>query len=622
MACKKKEIRDIVYEYVHFTEIEEVVIEEPLFQRLRFVYQNSCAYLTYPSNQLTRFSHSLGVMHLGGEMFKTGISNSTEDDYFNFLDFTFDLINKIIFSDNNEAFQAFIAKWNTEIQNIGDFPSKKLLDKKLSPEEYLFLSNYLWQSVRIACLIHDIGHFPFSHIFEMGIEHFENKGIKGLPNPIENYKNTLVKVLGISRDDLDKEGPTKLHEFFGAYILKLFGQNFKDSVDGFPFFFYKCLLFSEIIFLTDRDIHFEKYQEQDPHEVILSLHNIISSDIDADRLDYVLRDAMSSGINIGNFDYKRLINNSKIFGYYKEGAEKEENKRFGFFITDKALSSIEQFFNHRYLLYQYLYFHHNVSKYDGILINVISILIEEAINKKEVKLLEILGTYHFIAKDEFLSLEHIQIYDDGWLRTMLQEIYRNRESITNKTLIFLLETFLYRKKKNTFSFIKKGTQVDALLEKVYQIDSRTIDEKFSDIKAHYKARDLTEQSTYSIENMMRYLFSKHFNKEICFKTINSAFHSLDLVLIHKDTPPKLTGKKSMILKANNQVPLTSLSLYLKNIGRMGDLSFKHYFGAVGKNIHLDRSTILTAEAAIVQGLFIALKESIEKELKELRTLNK
>lgn len=63
------EIRDPVHNFIRVTEHERRVINSAPVQRLRHIHQLALAYLLYPGATHRRFEHSLGVMHLAGELF-------------------------------------------------------------------------------------------------------------------------------------------------------------------------------------------------------------------------------------------------------------------------------------------------------------------------------------------------------------------------------------------------------------------------------------------------------------------------------------------------------------------------------------------------------------------------
>jgi HD superfamily phosphohydrolase len=113
------EITDPVHRYIRFSEVEKDLIDSTIFQRLRRIRQLAGAHLVYPSAQHSRFEHSLGTMHLAGYAGEI-------------------LLNKGYIDDEDKV-----------------------------------------QKLRLAALLHDIGHGPFSHLFEEVLEernqrHFKN----------------------------------------------------------------------------------------------------------------------------------------------------------------------------------------------------------------------------------------------------------------------------------------------------------------------------------------------------------------------------------------------------------------------------------------------------------------
>jgi len=99
------DIIDPIHNFVRVYDSELKIIDTPIFQRLRRIRQLSGAHLIYPGAQHTRFEHSLGVMHIA-----------------------------------SMAGHALNEKGLISVDNI--------------------------QNLRFAGLLHDIGHGPFSHIFE------------------------------------------------------------------------------------------------------------------------------------------------------------------------------------------------------------------------------------------------------------------------------------------------------------------------------------------------------------------------------------------------------------------------------------------------------------------------
>lgn len=66
MGLEYEIIKDPILGYIKIFEHEKIIIDTPIFQRLRRVKQNTGVHYAYPCATHTRFSHSLGVMHIAG----------------------------------------------------------------------------------------------------------------------------------------------------------------------------------------------------------------------------------------------------------------------------------------------------------------------------------------------------------------------------------------------------------------------------------------------------------------------------------------------------------------------------------------------------------------------------
>jgi HD superfamily phosphohydrolase len=184
------DIIDPIHDFIRVYDHELEIIDNPIFQRLRRIRQLSGAHLTYPAAQHTRFEHSLGVMHIA-----------------------------------SQAGQALKEK---EILKSDDI-----------------------EILRLAGLLHDIGHGPFSHLFE---EILQQKKISH-----EDFGRNLILKSEIG-DTLSKNGYDK------RSITKV---AFGDS----------------------------KYQY---------LNEIVSGTLSADMMDYLLRDGYFTGAEHAKIDHKRL----------------------------------------------------------------------------------------------------------------------------------------------------------------------------------------------------------------------------------------------------------------------------------------------------------------------------
>jgi len=162
---------------IPISELEKSIISTHAFNRLHNILQNSTVYLTYPSNRTTRFIHSLGCMHIAGLIFQHSINNAKQDVRELFFDKVLSEINRIR---DTEDFirktKGFIRNKDEEtelrknsINLLGDKLYLSALPGALRDEDQ-FAFIIIYQALRIAALLHDLGHPPFSHVTEQALE--------------------------------------------------------------------------------------------------------------------------------------------------------------------------------------------------------------------------------------------------------------------------------------------------------------------------------------------------------------------------------------------------------------------------------------------------------------------
>jgi len=198
MRMAHLDIIDPIHDFVRVYDNELKIIDTPIFQRLRRIRQLSGAHLIYPGAQHTRFEHSLGVMHIA-----------------------------------SMAGQALAEKGVVSFDDI--------------------------QNLRLAGLLHDIGHGPFSHLFE---EIFEEKR-------------------KISHEDLGRDIILKTE--IGDIISK----------NGFD-----KKLITKLAF-GDSKLQF--------------MNEIISGTLSADIMDYLLRDGYFTGAEHAKIDHHRLTHSLDVY---------------------------------------------------------------------------------------------------------------------------------------------------------------------------------------------------------------------------------------------------------------------------------------------------------------------
>lgn len=226
------EIKDPIYGYVHITEAERRIIDSYPLQRLRRIRQLAGAEYVYPGANHTRFEHSIGVMHLADML-----------------------------------------------------TSNPQLSEILSEDDA--------QMVRIAALLHDVGHGPFSHIFE----------------------HLLVKFM------------KKTHEDMTIWVVE--NSELRDIISDLG---YNPEIVSKLAVgsLNKPGMAF--------------LDQIIRSAIDVDKLDFVVRDTYHTGAKYGYVDVFRIIETMDVV---------DEN----LVVDTSSLSALESFMLARIESFKSIYFH-------------------------------------------------------------------------------------------------------------------------------------------------------------------------------------------------------------------------------------------------------------------------
>ena len=193
------EIRDPVHGYIKITEAERDVIDTPFVQRLRRIHQLAGAYLVYPGAVHTRFDHVTGAMHVAGQI--------------------------------ADALSLWV---------------------ELTPDQI--------QEIRLAALLHDVGHGPFSHTFE---EVLADK----TTTTHEDISQRIIAETSV-RDVLNKHGfsPRKMSDFAVG----------KQSAK--PQF----------------------------------ANEIIAGGLSADIMDYLLRDSYFTGVEYGKVDVQRVVDSLRV----------------------------------------------------------------------------------------------------------------------------------------------------------------------------------------------------------------------------------------------------------------------------------------------------------------------
>jgi len=350
-------VRDLIHGTILFTKREEEVINHPLFQRLRQIRQNDVAFFVYPSLNTSRLEHVLGTCRVAG-MMAEHLTRSP--------------------------------KWRTYL-------------KELKTETGIASKEQFVELVRLYALLHDIGHLPLSHLFEMAAEEWSKDAT------------------GIIRAWTGVDGFHKLHEAFGAIIAEQIVS--------------KVGLLEPTRRMLTRLMTEKTLPLGDPLSVIKSL---IDSEIDADRTDFVQRDGLLAGGEYGHYDIRRLCDSVFI-----------EHDERGWFIaySDKALTSMEALFLDRYRTHIWIHFHHRVVAIKMLVRFLIGRALERGLIRKE----------QFNPAD----IERFALRDDVWLWSVLRDM-----EVDDEIARRIQRTIFYREKKNVLNLWKHRPEYHELREQV------------------------------------------------------------------------------------------------------------------------------------------------------------
>jgi len=231
-------LRDPLWNNIRVDDLTLRLIDTDIFQRLRYVRQLGLAYLVYPGATHTRFEHAVGTYHLA------------------------------------RGTLAMMAE-------------REVLGGADSEEQAV---------IRAAALLHDVGHYPFSHALEeIGQLHHED-----VARPLIT-SGTIADLLA---ERISDDAPRRVFEL-----------------------------------VTGRSSS--------------PLQGLISGSLDLDKIEYLKRDAFMCGVPYGEIDVDRLTNSLLVLEYPESG-------RPAIGVLEKGLSALESLLFAKYQMYRNVYWHHAV----------------------------------------------------------------------------------------------------------------------------------------------------------------------------------------------------------------------------------------------------------------------
>ena len=186
----------------------------------------------------------------------------------------------------------------------------------------------LRETFRLACLLHDIGHAPLSHSSEMAMP--------------------LLKELKIPSEFLDSDDSENRQATHEDYTLKSLADSSFSSAFSEVEKKYGIDRKSIADLLTGKARNPE-YFTLEGIDYFPLLHQLVTGELDCDRMDYLLRDSYFCGVSYGNFDLDWLLDNLKVCLI-------EDRAFLG--ISERAILTFEDFLLSRYHMFVMVYFHY------------------------------------------------------------------------------------------------------------------------------------------------------------------------------------------------------------------------------------------------------------------------
>jgi len=597
------DFHDTIHGLVRLSVFEREVVDSRQFQRLRNVLQNSVVYMSFPTNKTSRFVHSIGCAHVAGGLFSQGVSKASYQDVTEFLSVQGKFISMILESSDSDLDKAVLgwkktirgqskfthkpmAKPDSAIENLGDtidIPPSRPRDK-VRKVESLFIVETLWQSVRIAGLVHDIGHLPMSHSFEEGLkiakeykcpdgfsEEIKNASVE-LKQAIENIvkdsdllqdnkcwklRKIIGDLFGLTEENEQLKkflSRTDIHEVRTLEFLSHIINNGKyDYVDADIEAYRRLILTITFCILCavadkvedDPDVSSLRIKEDSIRSAFNSMKSLVSGEVEADRMDYTIRDGVASSSTLGYFDIQKVVENTVLtkVDATEQSSDNDENRKvFVFAFRKRALSAIEQFFIERRDGYKYLVFHRTCSRSELSLRYFIAYVYLLAFRFPESILADILRRHGFLqsyslesgAKTQFAIFDDIkrssEIFDDIALIGCMRAVFNNAKILLlplekrdagvdvkqfyeknidddshGKLSIVLMicEQIIFREFKHNYDPLKNETARQRLL----RVDHDLTEEQVRQVQKHFLRLAVQEKKIDKFEEHLKSAFN-------------------------------------------------------------------------------------------------------------------
>ena len=392
--------RCTLYMYVGFITIDDEfifrIISHPFYQRLRRINQMALAQLVYPGAVHTRLHHSLGAYHL--------MCNA-----------------------------------------IHELKSKGIL-----------ITNEEERAAKIAILLHDIGHGPYSHALE----------------------HVLIKTVS--------------HEEISLLLMQKMNKEFDGKMQ------------------MAIDIFRNNYPKK-------FLHQLVSGQLDVDRMDYLIRDSFFTGVSEGVIGYDRII---KMLTVY-DGE---------LMIEEKGINSIEKFLISRRFMYWQVYLHKTVLCAEKILVKIIQRARHIQVQSPSPVFNVFLNEEYESAKlknylDEFCKLDDFDVMYSikSWINHPDKILSLLCRSIINRHLLKIIysdheipQELVNGKKDIAIKYLKINKEEVDYLVFTGETENKTYNNKTEHINILFKTGDIKDISEVDNALINQSLFDSVKKFYICF----------------------------------------------------------------------------------------------------------
>jgi HD superfamily phosphohydrolase len=378
--------------------------------------------------------------------------------------------------------------------NIGDKVFTRLFSDKTQNKDYFRLK----ETFKMACLLHDIGHAPLSHSTESVMPRLCDLNIPS---------HFLFKTSDLKRQASHEDYTVK------AIADSSFSESFKllNSQYGVDTKHIASLI---VGYSLD-----DGYFTIDGINYFNLLHQLVSSELDCDRMDYLLRDSYFCGVSYGNFDLDWLIDNLEV-------AVIDKKATLG--ITERAVVTFDDFLLSRYHMFIMVYFHYRAVCLEQLLLKYFKSSNNEYSIPADIE--------QYIEHDDYHLMKVLRNSDNKYAQSIVQNRIPEKifESFNDEQLTHLEEVQQYLD-QNNLDYIRGSSA--SRLSKYY--DKREENNKNSlTMKVVRKSPDGKSMSYSNIENVTK-VFEK-FSKSHSINRLHCNLNELDTA--HQQEIQKLLSK--------------------------------------------------------------------------------